>query len=80
VRDKVAQQENWIKRGLVFHSTNNIIIAINENRFPNQIMFTMHPQRWTNNPILWIKELVIQNIKNQVKKVILYRNKILKII
>lgn len=36
--------------------------------FPNQIMFTMHPQRWTNNSYLWTKELILQNIKNVVKR------------
>ena len=31
-------------------------------------MFTIHPQRWTNNHGLWTKELVMQNIKNVVKR------------
>ena len=68
VRDKVVQQKEWIKQGLFYHSTNDIIKAIKENRFPNQTMFTMHPQRLTDNPILWTKELVWQNTKNIIKK------------
>jgi hypothetical protein len=70
VRDKVSQQEEWIKQGLIFHSTSDIITAVRENRLPDQIMFTMHPQRWHNDSLLWIKELVLQKIKNQVKKVL----------
>ena len=78
IRDKVSQQDEWAKKGLVFHSTNDVINSLEENRFPNIAMFTFHPQRWHNNTLSWIKELVYQNIKNQVKKAILYRNKIRK--
>ena len=37
VRDKVLQQKNWIKQGLVYHSTDDIIIALNNNQLPNKI-------------------------------------------
>ena len=68
VRDKVPQQEIWIKEGLVFHSTDDIIKAANEGRLPDKIMFTFHPQRWNDKPLPWVKELVLQNVKNVVKK------------
>ena len=68
VRDKVPQQEEWIKQGLVFHSSNDIIKAINQDKLPNNIMFTMHPQRWHNSTLPWVKELVLQSVKNQIKK------------
>jgi len=68
VRDKVPQQENWIKKGLVFHSTNDILKAAQEQRLPDQIMFTFHPQRWHDKMFPWLKELALQNIKNQIKK------------
>lgn len=68
VRDKVPQQEEWIKQGLVFHSTSDIILSFEENKMPAQIMFTMHPQRWTDSFFLWAKELVLQNVKNVVKR------------
>lgn len=71
VRDKVPQQQEWIKQGLVFHSTNDIIKAANENRLPNQIMFTFHPQRWHNSTLPWVKELVFQNLKNVVKRIMI---------
>lgn len=71
IRDKIPQQQDWIKNGLVFHSTKDIIKALDENRLPAQIMITFHPQRWTNNPVLWLKELVLQNMKNVIKGIII---------
>ena len=56
-----------------FAKTKDIIQAIEKGRLlsgvegPNQIMFTFHPQRWTDNTALWTKELVLQNVKNVVK-------------
>ncbi|MDA3904524.1 MAG: hypothetical protein PF484_00455 [Bacteroidales bacterium] len=68
VRDKVSQQEEWVKQGLVFHSTEQIIRAANEGRLPDKIMMTFHPQRWTDNHVFWLKELVLQRLKNVVKR------------
>jgi len=51
-----------------YHSTNLIIKALNENSLPNQIMFTFHPQRWNDNIFMWSKELILQNLKNIIKK------------
>jgi hypothetical protein len=69
VRDKIPDhQERWTKEGLVFHSTKDIIRAARENCLPDQIMITVHPQRWTNHPGLWMKELVFQELKNVVKR------------
>jgi len=33
VRDKVSQQINWIKQDLVYHSTDDIISALNNNQY-----------------------------------------------
>jgi hypothetical protein len=63
VRDHVANGFN-----LSFHSTDQIIEAARNGNLPNQIIFTFHPQRWTNKPLLWTKELVLQNLKNVVKQ------------
>ncbi len=65
------QQKKWEEQGLIFHSTQDIINVLRANRLPDKIMMTFHPQRWTNNPILWTKELVMQNVKNVVKKVMI---------
>lgn len=55
---------------LTFHTTDQIISAINQNQLPEKIMFTFHPQRWNDNSFLWTKELVFQSLKNVVKKYI----------
>ena len=70
IRDKVPQQENWVKSGLTFNKTQQLIEKINKGFFPYKTMFTMHPQRWTNNKMKWTKELVLQNLKNSIKKLI----------
>lgn len=72
VRDKLPQQEKWIKEGLVFHSTRDIIRAIEEERFPKKVMMTFHPQRWTDKPLPWLKELLMQNIKNIAKGIMIH--------
>lgn len=51
-----------------FHSTQDIINALQNDNFPKKAMLTFHPQRWTSNPVLWTKELALQNAKNVVKK------------
>ncbi len=51
-------------------SSNDIIEKLKKGDLPGQIMFNFHPQRWTNKPFQWTKELVLQNIKNQIKRII----------
>jgi len=51
-----------------FHSTYDIIEALENDLLPDQIMINTHPQRWTDNAIPWVKELVFQNVKNVIKK------------
>lgn len=63
VRDKV---ETSFKHS--YHTTDEIIQALKKSELPDKIMFTFHPQRWHDNKYLWTEELVIQNIKNIVKK------------
>jgi hypothetical protein len=52
---------------LKFHSTFDIIRAAEEGKLPEKIMMTFHPQRWTDKPFPWLRELVWQNFKNVVK-------------
>ena len=71
VRDKIPEfQEQWIGKGLVFHSTDDIINAVNEGRFPKSVMINTHPQRWTDNRWQWFVELMSQSGKNVAKRVI----------
>ena len=55
---------------LRLRSTFDIINAARSNSLPDKIMLTVHPQRWTNKPLPWLKELVWQNIKNAGKWVV----------
>lgn len=77
VRDRIpGYQEKWAEQGLVYHSTDDIIKAAKAGSLPRRIMITTHPQRWADNKIEWIKELVLQNTKNIVKRILLIiRNK-----
>jgi hypothetical protein len=71
VRDK-ATKENPVTNKeflkLRFHSTSEIVKAVAEGRFPKQAMLNFHPQRWNESAYLWTKELILQNLKNQVKR------------
>jgi hypothetical protein len=71
VRDKVPQQDNWIGEGLVFRSTRDIIRAAIQNRLPDQIMMTFHPQRWSDKPLPWLNELLWQGVKNVGKRILI---------
>lgn len=74
VRDKVPQyQEQWIKEGLIFHSTDDIIHAIKDINHPihrYSLLINTHPQRWMPFGAGWIKEAALQNMKNIVKRII----------
>jgi hypothetical protein len=61
VRDKVGSLQ------LAVRSTSDIISMADRGLLPSQIMFTFHPQRWTDKPFPWFRELVMQNVKNVVK-------------
>ena len=71
VRDKIeGYQEEWNAKGWSFHSTDDIIKALQENRLPDRIMITTHPQRWNDEIMSWGKELILQNMKNIVKRLL----------
>lgn len=75
VRDKIPVfQDDWIKKGWVYHSTDDIINAIHSDSLPKCLMITTHPQRWTDNRFQWWKELLAQHVKNAVKRVIVRKN------
>lgn len=69
VRDKIPMyQDQWTDQGLVYHCTKDILLAVGESTLPPCIMMTTHPQRWTDKPIEWTRELILQTIKNWVKR------------
>ena len=53
-----------------FRTTSEMIKAIEEGRFPQKAMLTIHPQRWHDCPLLWVRELVWQNVKNMGKRLL----------
>lgn len=69
VRDKIpVYQDQWNAQGLVYHSTHDIIHAAEQGSLPLRMMITTHPQRWTDHPLAWLKELLVQNAKNIIKR------------
>ena len=73
VRDRVddSQYQKLMEKGIRIHSTQDIIKAAEGGVLPDSIMFTIHPQRWHKNPILWMNELIAQNLKNVAKRALL---------
>ncbi len=72
VRDKIERyQDEWTAKGLSYHSTNDIVKAIENGSFPKAVMITTHPQRWNEFGAAWVKELVMQNVKNVVKRILI---------
>jgi len=68
VRDKMPQQEEWIRQGLVFRNTWDIMGAAEQGTLPHKIMINVHPQRWDDRAWPWLRELIWQNMKNVVKR------------
>jgi len=66
IRDKVMQTS--LQKQYHFKSTADIINKV--DALPNQMMLTFHPQRWSNNYFEWVKELLMQNAKNQIKRLL----------
>jgi len=49
-------------------SRNNFIACGGSEGLPDKIMFNVHPHRWFDFGVGWVKELVGQNVKNLVKR------------
>jgi hypothetical protein len=63
IRDKVETPFH-----LPIKKTKDIIRHLETGELPDILMLNMHPQRWNDNYFRWGKELIWQNIKNQVKR------------
>lgn len=75
VRDKIPHyQDEWIARGLTFHSTDDVIEGLRTVRIPKNLMITVHPQRWNPFGPAWCREFVLQNAKNIIKQAIIKRH------
>ena len=67
IRDRATYRTSNEPRWPSYHTTQQIIEAVENGSFPDKVMMNFHPQRWTNNPLLWTRELVAQNVKNVAK-------------
>jgi hypothetical protein len=68
-RDKVVEFKSvWEAKGWVYKTTDDVIKAVRNGSFPNRVMMTTHPQRWADNIWKWMRELVVQRVKNIIKK------------
>lgn len=56
-----------LSRNYIFNVTSDIIHAVENESIPNKLLITFHPERWTDRPTLWMKELIWQNFKNLIK-------------
>ena len=65
IRDKVENPFHY-----EIKNTDQLIELILKKELPNQIMLNTHPQRWNDEYMKWGKELVGQNVKNQVKRLV----------
>lgn len=76
VRDKIPEhQDRWIREGLGYHGTADIINALQDEHSPLRqsaysLLITTHPQRWTDNLLPWLREREVQQLKNIIKRVI----------
>lgn len=64
IRDRVKKSGNDIPN---VRSTFQFVEAIKSNKTPDKLIINFHPQRWNNNYMLWLHELISQNFKNKIK-------------
>ncbi len=55
-------------------NTAHFIELLKAGKMPDKMMINTHPQRWNDDWRMWIIELVLQNMKNQVKRIVLRRS------
>lgn len=65
IRDKVKTTPELLR--FHFRSTASIISSAENGLLPDRLMLTLHPQRWTSNPLMWVQEIISQNLKNVIK-------------
>ena len=66
LRDKVDSSFNF-----KFFHTEDIIKSLKFNKFPNLIMFNIHPEHWSNSSFEWYKTYTVRKVKNYCKRVII---------
>jgi len=67
------ENEEGVNISAGYPSSNNFIACGGSGGLPDKIMFNVHPQRWHDAPLPWLKELAGQRVKNLVKAVVVKR-------
>lgn len=63
IRDRVKSNYHY-----TIKSTFGIIDSLRSNALPAGIMVTIHPHRWNDDFLPWLKEMIWQNTKNIAKQ------------
>ena len=71
----MTEKGNNFQKYFRFRKTDDILAACRANILPDKMMMTFHPQRWSDNYGEWIREFLVQNIKNQIKYLINMNNR-----
>ena len=66
LRDKVKS-----KFVFSFKQTEDIILALEQDKLPNKIMFNIHPEHWANSNVGWWRIWIVRKIKNYGKRIFL---------
>lgn len=67
---------NMTHEGMAFRqnysirTTDEMIDMAVNGRLPGRLIINTHPQRWNDSPAAWVTELIMQNLKNQIKRFI----------
>lgn len=72
----MTDKSSELQKHYDFNATKKITKSIINDQFPQTIMMTFHPQRWTDNILFWFKELLSQNLKNRAKYIIIKYNEL----
>ena len=67
---RIAKGSGALHELFSFRGTEDIMAALTAGRLPDRLMINIHPQRWDDNSLSWVRELIFQNIKNVVKRII----------
>ncbi|MCP4148714.1 MAG: hypothetical protein GY757_13285 [bacterium] len=51
-------------------SSTDIIRGVDGGELPNRVMFNVHPERWDDAYLPWLRQLILQNTKNIIKTII----------
>ena len=63
----MTERAKNFQKNFRFRKTEDILAAGRAHILPGKMLMTLHPQRWSDNYGEWLKELLAQNVKNQVK-------------